>query len=191
MAPRKKTPEEIVVQAESHEEEKHEEREPEQVAQKPTVAPVEQREAPPEIETVEQPIVNVRIFPQIRVGVCEFHGTPHGIIDADTLKGKCWHNCKTDPFCPHSKTGCEVDTKGQAYHSWMPDGYCRHEHNYNQLKIRCTFCPVDADMRSVIKSRIIYVYSSPFGDPKKLVMVCADFRCRDKFFKRITNAVVG
>jgi hypothetical protein len=59
-----------------------------------------------EVMSVEGTNVRARVYPQIRVGICEFHGTPYGRVDMMTLKGKCFHQCATDPLCPHSKTGC-------------------------------------------------------------------------------------
>ena len=133
----------------------------------------------------------MRVFPQVRVGVCEFHGTPWGIFNTDTSKGRCGHKCTTDPKCPHSMTGCANYRDPQSGEPAIRPGenYCRHEHNYNGLKMQCTFCPSDADLRGVMKTRTMYVFGSP-EDPKRLVVVCSDYRCRDKFFKRFMTGVV-
>jgi len=149
----------------------------------------------PSIEvTIEGGVVNTKVYPQIRVGVCEFHGTPYGVVDAMTLKGKCHHHCATDPLCPHSKTGCP---KGKPIYE-VRDGqevlvgyeeYCRHEHDYRGLPIRCTYCPKDVNMRDVIKNRTLYVYGSP-DNPNKLIVCCSDYRCVKKHFDRFNKSVV-
>lgn len=146
----------------------------------------------PEVEgSIEGSMPGMRVFPQVRVGVCEFHGTPWGIFNTDTLRGRCGHKCSTDPKCPHSVTGCEKYRDPQSGEPAIRPGerYCRHEHNYNGLKMQCTFCPSDVDLRGVMKTRTMYVFQSP-EDPKRLVVVCSDYRCRDKFFKRFMIGVV-
>jgi hypothetical protein len=165
------------------------------------VAPVATVERPPVVEEpkvfIEQSVeggnVYARVYPQIRVGVCEFHGSPYGNVDMMTLKGRCSHVCATDPLCPHSRTGCPKipryeNIDGQSVQVGFED-YCRHEHNYKGLNIRCTYCPRDADMRRVIKDRTLHIFGSP-DNPNKLIVVCSDYRCNKKHQDKYNNSVV-
>lgn len=147
----------------------------------------------------EAPVVEVvgeeatrftRVYPQIRVGVCEFHGTPYGRVDLNTMTGRCFHRCSDDPLCPHAKNGCESQYKtltttdeNQNETVIGKEAYCRHEHNYAGLALRCSYCPANTDVRGVLKKRTLYVFENP-DNPKKLIMVCSDYRCVDKHHKR-------
>jgi len=159
--------------------------------------PPQQEEKPLQVETFEtEDGVKLIVFPQIRVGVCEFHGSPHGNVDLNTLKGRCRHDCKTDPYCPHSKTGCEyrdileLDKENNTMVVVGKEKRCRHEHNYQGLSIRCSYCPQNADMRGVIKSRTLYVFMNP-QNPGKLIVVCSDYRCQDKFQRQYVRRNVA
>lgn len=137
--------------------------------------------------TVEGGAPETRVYPQIRAGTCEFHGVPYGTIDYGSMKGRCWHVCKNDPLCPHSKTGCETDEKGMRYHSWV--GYCRHEHNYKGMQIKCSYCPIDTDFRAIAKIRTFNIYQHP-ENRSVLIICCSDFRCERKHQSRfIKNQV--
>ncbi len=184
----------------------------------PTIEPIKEQVKEPDkspepkqltIEsTIEGGTAQARVYPQIRVGVCEFHGTPYGVVDKNTLKGKCMHSCKTDPLCPHSKTGCPWEEsytlKGQPKADQprpiydIIDGeqivvgyeqYCRHEHNYKNLMIRCTYCPKDANMRGTVFGRVLAIFGSP-DDENKLIVCCSDYRCRTKHIARFQRQVV-
>lgn len=144
--------------------------------------PKSEEEAPVVEMLVESPVIKTRVFPQIRAGICEFHGTPYGKVDTDTCKGKCSHVCASDPLCPHSRVGCEKDFR-------EGETYCRHEHSYKNLPIRCTYCPLDVDVRGVLKTRTFYIFQSP-NDPKKLIMVCSDYRCTTKHQQRFQQQVI-
>lgn len=178
-----------------------EEAEPEKETPEPVIEKPKEPERPvieePKLPTIELSVEGAntfaRIYPQIRVGVCEFHGSPYGNVDMMTLKGRCSHVCATDPLCPHSRVGCpkipRYDTiDGQQVQIGFED-YCRHEHNYKGLQMRCTYCPKDADMRRVIKDRTLHVYGSP-DNPNKLIVVCSDYRCAEKHQKKYNNNVV-
>jgi hypothetical protein len=156
--------------------------------------PIIEEPKPPTIElSVEGANTFAHVYPQIRVGVCEFHGSPYGNVDMMTLKGRCSHVCANDPLCPHSRTGCpkipKYDTiDGQQIQVGFEE-YCRHEHNYKGLQMRCTYCPKDADMRRVIKDRTLHIYGSP-DNQNKLIVVCSDYRCVEKHQKKYNNTVV-
>jgi len=146
----------------------------------------------PRVEVqVEQPITHLKAYPKIVAGVCEFHGSPYGNVNLQTLTGRCSHFCPNDPLCPHSKDGCPkriiykiVDGEPVAE---SEESGCRHNHNYKGLQIRCSYCPRDADMRAVVKSRTLYVFEHP-DKPNVLIMVCNDFRCRQKHLKKYPNS---
>ena len=189
---RKEKPEEPEVPLEEVKEE------PKVVAPLAQVATVERPKAveEPKVPTVEVTVEGattaLKVYPQIRCGVCEFHGAPYGVVNMQTLTGRCSHFCPNDPICPHSKNGCPkrpvyriVD--GEQVQVGV-EGDCRHNHNYNGLQIRCSYCPRDADMRAVIKSRVINVYGHP-DNPNKLIMVCSDYRCRQKHLQRFNKGV--
>ena len=182
--------------------------EPVATAEQPTEQPKESEPQTIQVMTVEGGTVYAHVYPQIRVGVCEFHGTPYGKVDLATLKGKCSHVCKTDPFCPHSKTGCPHEEgytgkepkraiierrplEGGGFEEVVTgyEDYCRHEHNYKGLQLRCTYCPKDVNMRSVINGRTLYVYSLP-DNPTQLIVVCSDYRCQVKHQARFNRSVV-
>ncbi len=177
----------------AHEPEQEEEVKQEPVAQTATAVaepPKKEETVLPVIESFETDQgIKLTAFPQIRVGVCEFHGTPHGNIDLNTLKGKCRHDCKSDPYCPHSKNGCEYrdileyDKENSVNVAVGKETRCRHDHNYLGLAMRCSYCPQNADMRGVIKSRTLYVFENP-ARKGILIVVCSDYRCQDKFQKQ-------
>lgn len=154
------------------------------------VSELPKQDEPLKIESFEtEQGIKLIAFPQIRVGVCEFHGTPHGNVDLNTLKGRCRHDCKTDPYCPHSRNGCdyrdilEEDKENLTMVKVGKETRCRHDHNYLGLAIRCSYCPQNADRRGVIKSRVLYVFMNP-QQPGRLIIVCSDYRCQDKFQKQ-------
>lgn len=136
---------------------------------------------------VENAMTETKVFPQIRAGVCEFHGTPYGIVDPNTLKGRCRHECKTDPLCPHSRSGCESDSRTWRYANGV--GYCKHEHHYQGVPIRCTYCPADVNVREMLKTRTLSVFQSP-SDARRFVIVCSDYRCRQKHLQRFNQKVI-
>ena len=142
-----------------------------QEEKKEEVAVVDVESMPQRVDmSVEGRMPYTHVFPKIYAGVCEFHGTPYGNVDLNVMKGRCWHSCGNDPLCPHSKTGCEFRPG---------EDYCRHEHNYKGLQIRCSYCPLDQDMRFVIKARTLLVFQHP-DDSRRIIMVCSDYRCQKK-----------
>lgn len=114
------------------------------------VPPVQQYVAPPKhIERQggsTQP--RVRRYPEVRAGVCEYHGTVNPHVPGE----------KQYLYCP--------DT-------YYPNGQLVHP-RWGELQ--CSYCEDYKDPHDTMKKSIVQIYDSP-TDPNALIVVCDNFSC--------------
>lgn len=117
--------------------------------------------------------------PAIICGVCESCGSSH-YVGGDVSKVT-------------NKNGeIEYRYTGGKWHDINATN-CKH---YKGLPIRCSYCKETFDggkdnlnkFKDLLATRIVYVMSFE-DDPKRLIMYCDSFECKEKHIKRIKNGI--
>ena len=139
-------------------------------------------EGPKEEPKVELPAVPVEESPKYETYTSVRYGAKPATKLPDIIGGVC-------EFCGPAKYNIS-GTSPTIAEDYRVDqdtqvGKCIH---YKGIKVRCSYCPTNANWRGNIYNRRHLVYIDP-DNPKQLIMVCDDQQCQDKHWKKYETGV--
>lgn len=121
---------------------------------------------------------NLLIYPAVMAGRCAMCGTTRFVDRRNGTKGEVWKvvSRKTGEHHHSYKRGEWVEVHAAN---------CPH---YRNVDIRCSYCnegftgtkDKKGSFTETIASRILWVFAER-NRPNDLIMVCSDFRCKNKF----------